>query len=329
MSTSTNDGPEAALERLRQATRVLVTGHRSPDGDCLGSALALASLAEALGTDSSVVLRDSPPMGLRELPGIDRLQVLDAPPLAFPDDYDLVLAVECPGLDRAGLDGLDRVPVLNIDHHPDNGGYGTVNYLDADAPAVGEMVWQLFPLAGVKPTTSDATNLYVALVTDTGDFRYSNATPRAFRAAAEMVTAGADPAQVARWVHASRSEGSVRLLGEALRTLELVGSGRVAVMSLDPEAFARAGATPEDTDDLVNVPRSIAGVHAVAFLKQWEAGPIRVSLRSVGDLDVRRIAASHGGGGHANAAGCTISGDLQAARRQMRDELLRLVDGGA
>lgn len=303
----------AAVERLRRARRVLMTSHASPDGDALGSELALASLADAFGVASTIVNRDPAPPSLAELPGIERVTVSAELPAGFPAGFDLVVTLECPGLDRPGLDGLDRVPILNIDHHRANERYGEVDYLDEEAPAVGEMVWRMFAVAGVTPDVAAATNAFVALSTDTGDFRYSNATPRAFRAAAEMVAAGARPDTVAEWIHHRRSLPSVRLLGEALATLELRCDGQLASLQLTAESFRRAQASPAETEELINLPRAIAGVRAVALFKQWQAGVIRVSLRSKGDVDVCRVAASFGGGGHTNAAGCTLDGDLPRA----------------
>jgi bifunctional oligoribonuclease and PAP phosphatase NrnA len=305
--------PGDAVERLRCARHALVTSHASPDGDALGSELALAQLAKALGVDTVIVNRDPSPPSLAELPGIDQVTVSAQLPDGFPAGFDLVVTLECPGLDRPGLEGLNRLPILNIDHHRANERYGEVDYLDEEAPAAGEMVWRMFAAAGVTPDAAAATNAFVALSTDTGDFRYSNATPRAFRAAAEMVVAGARPDQVAEWVHHRRSPASVRLLGEALATLELRCDGRLACLQLTPEAFRRARATPAETEEIVNLPRAIAGVRAVVLFKQWETGIVRVSLRSKGEVDIRTVAASFGGGGHTNAAGCTLHGDLPEA----------------
>ncbi len=317
---------EAAIAALRSAKRVLITSHASPDGDAIGSELALAELAENLGCAVVVANRDPAPANLSELPGLERIQLGPRLPAGFPGTFDLVAVLECPGLDRPGLDGLDRLPILNIDHHKANEGYGAVNWLDESAPAVGEMVWRMFAAAGVRPSSAAATNMMVALTTDTGDFRYDNATPRAFRAAAEMVEAGARPAEISEWVHAGRSAASVRLLGEALGTLELRVRGRLAVIHVGPDAFRRAGASPPDTDEIVNVPRSIAGVQVVAFLKQWQRDVVRVSLRSRGDVDVCAVASEHGGGGHTNAAGCTIAGDITAVREQLTSRLERLLE---
>jgi len=315
----------AAVHRLKAAKRVLVTYHSSPDGDAIGSALVLGELARGLGLEVDIVANDPVPASLADLPGIRDILVCDAVPQSVIDACDLVVTLECPDLERSGFDGLDRRPMLNIDHHPTNSRYGEVNVVDADAPAVGEMIWQMFEPAGQAPSGDAATNAYVALTTDTGDFRYANATQRAFRAAGEMVAAGADPVRVAEWIHNRRTESSVRLLGEALQNLELRCRGRLATMWVDPPAFARAGASPADTEDVITSPRSIAGVLVVAFLKQWEPDSIRVSLRSTGSLDVCRVAGLFGGGGHLNAAGCSMTGTIDEAREKLVGELEALI----
>jgi phosphoesterase RecJ-like protein len=324
---TTEPGP--AVERLRRATRALVTGHLSPDGDSLGSQLAFAELAESLAVDAVVVNHDPLPANLAELPGAHTVVVAHELPQDFPGGFDLAVTLECSGIDRAGFSELGRLPVLNIDHHKANPQFGEVNYVDESAPAVGEMVWRMFDDAGITPSAESATNCYVALSTDTGDFRYSNSTPRAFRAAAEMVRGGASPTQISEWVHERRSLPSIQLLGEALRTLEVSGGGRIAAITVDRAAYDRCGATAADSEDIINHPRSIAGVEAVAFFKQWDTGVVRVSLRSKRDVDVRRVAAVFGGGGHTNAAGCTIEGELAAVRSRVLAELDRVLGGSS
>jgi phosphoesterase RecJ-like protein len=191
------------------------------------------------------------------------------------------------------------------------------------------MVWRLYSEVGVLPSGEAATNMFAALSTDTGDFRYSNATGRAFRAAGEMVDAGAQPPEVANWVHNNRSLASVRLLGESLRSLRVICNGKLALITADAEAFRRADAGPEDTEETVNIPRSIAGVEAVAYFKQWEPGLVRVSLRSRGSVDVRSVAASFGGGGHTNAAGCTIQGELSEIENKVAAAVTEVLGGQA
>ncbi len=319
--------PKVAVDRLRAATHALLTSHRRPDGDALGSELALAELADRLGVATAIYNRDPAPSNLERLPRADLVQVADTLPDDLAERFDLVVTLECTELERTGFDHLDRVAILNIDHHKANPMFGEVNYVDEESPAVGELVWRMFEAAGVEPSPAAATNAYVALSTDTGDFRYSNATGRAFRAAAEMVDAGADPTQVSTWIHESRNLASVRLLGEALRTLTLDCDGRLATIEIDPAAFERCQATPADSDEIINHPRSIAGVEAVALFKQWEPGMVQVSFRSKGDVDVRRVAATFGGGGHSNAAGCSFNGQMASAREQVIAELVRLLEG--
>jgi len=323
--TPTGNDPSLAVERLRNARRVLLTCHRNPDGDAIGSELALAELAAEFGVESVIVNRDPAPVTLSKLPGVETVVVADTLPGDFPDRFDLVITVECPELERAGFAGLDQVPILNIDHHLANPAYGEVNYLDEEAPAVGEMVWSMFKVAGVELSVDAAINTFVALATDTGDFRYSNARPRAFRAAAEMVERGADPPTISEWVHDGRTEASVRLLGEALKTLRFGCDGRYASLAVDEAAFERTGADSTDTEEIINIPRAIAGVEAVVFCKQWEPGIVKVSLRSRGRVDVRSVASSFGGGGHTNAAGCALQTDLETARTRLEASLTEIL----
>jgi phosphoesterase RecJ-like protein len=327
--TKKSANPRDAAAKLKETYRVLLTCHRNPDGDAIGSELAIAELADTLGVESVIVNRDETPANLKMLPGADRIVVADELPQDFPEKFDLAITVECPELERTGFEGLTHRPILNIDHHPANPAYGVVNYLDDESPAVGEMVWRLYGEVGIIPSSDAATNMFVALSTDTGDFRYSNATGRAFRAAGEMVDAGARPAQVANWIHNNRSLASVRLLGESLRSLRILCGGKLALITADEEAFRSAEAGSEDTEETVNIPRSIAGVEAVAYFKQWEPGVVRVSLRSRGPVDVRSVAASFGGGGHTNAAGCTIQGELADVEEKVAAAVAAVLGGAA
>jgi bifunctional oligoribonuclease and PAP phosphatase NrnA len=316
--------PAAAVALLRKARRVLITSHSAPDGDAIGSELGFAELAQRLGAETAIVNRDPCPAALDFLPGVGSITVAAALPEGFEHSHDLVAALECPGLDRSGLDGLDRLPILNIDHHMDNAGYGAVNYVDQEAPAVGEMVLAMVASAACPVTPTMATNLYTALVTDTGDFRYSNASPRAFEAAGRLVAAGADPAAIAEGLWENNPARVVRLTAAVLGTLEVLGDGRLAVITCDRGMLEASGARPEDTENLINIPRSIKGVLIAAFFKAFRDGAVRVSLRSRADLDVQAVARAFGGGGHKNAAGCTIQGSLADARRALLEALLPL-----
>jgi phosphoesterase RecJ-like protein len=317
--------PAGAVSRAKRAHRILITSHSAPDGDAIGSELGFAELVQRLGAESAIFNRDPAPATLGFLPGVRSISVVDGLPHGFEHHYDLVVTLECPDLDRPALPGLDRLPILNIDHHLDNAAYGEVNLVDDEAPAVGEMILAMAEGAGVPVTSTMATNLYTALVTDTGDFRYSNASPRAFAAAARLVAAGARPVEIAEGLWENNPARVVRLTAAVLATLELLNDGRLAAITCDRAMLEAAGAHPEDTENLINIPRAIEGVKVAAFFKAFHDDEVRVSLRSRADLDVQTVARALGGGGHRNAAGCTIHGTLGEARRAVLDRLASVV----
>ncbi|HVT57427.1 MAG TPA: bifunctional oligoribonuclease/PAP phosphatase NrnA [Thermoanaerobaculia bacterium] len=322
--------PEDLLRKIRQSNRFLLTSHVNPDGDAIGSELGLARLLRLQGKGAVVWNRDPMPSLYRPLPGSDRVHVGDEPPAGFPDKFDGIIVLECPSPDRTGIaDRLAELQVLNIDHHLGNQHYGTVNWVDSAAPAVGEMVYRL--AQGLKVTLEPeiASCLYLTLVTDTGGFRFSNSSPAAFEAAAALVRDGAHPEQVAQWLYESQPLPVLRLLGELLRTLAVHEGGRIATVRLDPEMFARAGAAPGDSEGLIDHPRSIAGVDAVGLIRQRGDGSSKVSLRSRGEVDVEKIARHHGGGGHKNAAGFELSGTFDEIERLVVEELAAVLREGA
>jgi len=310
--------PEDLLRRIRQGNRFLLTSHVNPDGDAIGSELGLARLLRGLGKGAVVWNRDPTPALYRPLPGSERIHVGEEPPAGFPDMFDAVIVLECPSPDRTGLEKqLAERPVINIDHHLGNQCYGVINWVDSAAPAVGEMVYRLAQGLKVSLEPEVASCLYLTLVTDTGGFRFSNATAAAFAAAATLVREGAHPEQVSQWLYESQPLAVVRLLGEMLQTLQTHEAGRVATGRLTREMFARVGASPGDSEGLIDHLRSIAGVDAVALIRELEDGSHKVSLRSRGEVDVEKIARHHGGGGHRNAAGFTLEGDGEEIRGQV------------
>ena len=316
----------AAVALLRRAKRVLITSHSAPDGDAIGSELGMLELVERIGGTALVVNRDPHPASLAFLPGLDRICVAAELPAGFETAFDLAVVLECPGLDRPGLAGFDRLPILNIDHHLANERYGALDFVDEEAPAVGELVLAMAAEAEVEVSPPMATCLYTALVTDTGDFRYSNATPRAFAAAARLVTSGAQPHIIADGLHEHVPERVVRLTAAALGTLELLAGGRLALIACDRAMLAATGARPEDTESLINIPRAIDGVQAAVLLKDFSPGGVRVSLRSRGAVDVQAVARVFGGGGHRNAAGCTIALPAGQARQALLAELIPILE---
>ena len=295
--------PRALIERLREPRKVLVTSHLNPDGDAIGSSVGLARILRSLGHEVLVWSRDPVPGVYRALPDAETLHTGPEAPEGFPT-FDLAVVLECPSLDRTGLeDFLVQLPLLNIDHHLGNDAYGEIHWVDTQAPAVGEMVYRLSQELGVTLDGDTANALLLTLVTDTGGFRFSNTNAEAFDAAAALVRCGARPEVISQWLYESQPESAVRLVGEMLRTLELHGSGRVATAWLTREMITRSGARPGDSEGLIDYPRSIAGVELVALFRELENGTHKVSLRSRGSNDVEAIARRFGGGGHQNAAG--------------------------
>ena len=297
-------------EALLRYRRVVVTSHTRPDGDAIGSSLALAWALREIGTEARVVHRDRPPIQLADFPGIADIEIGDT----IPEGTDAVIVLECGDLERTGLSGFGALPVVNIDHHPGNTGYGDVHWFDGTASACGEMVFEIIAELGVPLTGEMATQLFVALVTDTGSFRYPGVSPRTFSICARLLEAGADPVSVARKLFDSHTLGRLRLQGAVLQTLEVDPSGRLAMLTLTDGTLAASGGAAEETDGLINLPLGVKAIQAAVFFKEAGDGHWRVSLRSKGDIDVGRVARSFGGGGHKNASGCTLEGPLASVR---------------
>lgn len=289
--------------------RVLMLGHVHPDADVLGTLLALGQALEARGWTVVYGGPHPAPQVLRFLPGIDRY----APLAAVAEPLDLAVMTDCPNPDRTeGLLAQARRAggrIVNIDHHHDNQRYGDINWVEPQAAATGEMVYSLLVALRAPLTRAIATNLFTAIHTDTGSFRYSNVTPETFRIASALVEAGADPAFVSNQLYERRPARALRLLGETLARVQMSADGQVAWLALP------AGAAPDafiEAEDLVNYPRSVDSVRVACLLRERDGG-VKVSLRGKGDVDVSRIAARFGGGGHPNAAGCTVPGPLEQA----------------
>ncbi len=338
MTTSTPQKvPREVLETLRQGNRFLLTSHMNPDGDAIGSELGTARLLRSLGKGAVIWNRDETPTVFTRMPGADRIHVGEEPPAGFPERFDGILPLECPGLERCGLEEAlleSGLPILNIDHHLGNQHYGAVNWVDPGAPAVGEMVFRISQALKMQLDEDTANCLFLALVTDTGGFRFSNATVAAFEAAAALVDSGARPELVSQWLYESRPEANLRLLAEMLDSIELHAGGRVATARLTAEMYETAGASHSDADGLISYPRSIDGVEAVALVREIGsedgAGPrSKVSLRSRGDVSVEQIARRHGGGGHKNAAGYEADGDTEAVAATAARELTEALEASS
>lgn len=315
--TQTDDRLERALEWIRARDGFVIGSHTDPDGDSLGSSLALALALEQLGKTAVPALAQQAPERLAWLPGAERLVTAPGPPAGSA----AAILVECSDFARSGLAGLDVLESLNIDHHAKNSRFADVNWIDVTVAAAGQMIGDLIAALGAELTSDIATLLYVAVLTDTGSFQHSNTDAAALRFAAEMVSAGADPAEIAERVFGGYPASRLRLAAEAFATLQLAENGRVASMAIPAAAFERAGT--RDTEELINHAQGIAGVAVSLLLKEGEPGFVRASLRSDGSVNVADIAASHGGGGHPRAAGCQLRGTIDGAREVLLEAVRR------
>jgi bifunctional oligoribonuclease and PAP phosphatase NrnA len=309
-------------EEVLRRRRFLITSHARPDGDAIGSQLALAQGLAALGKEVHIVNCDLAPPSLAWLPGAGDIVIART----AEGEFDAALVLECTDLTRPGIEGLDRCLIVNIDHHPGNTEYGAINWINERAAAVGEMVFDILEELDVRLTPGIAVNLYAAILTDTGGFHYSNVSPRTFDICRQLVEAGVDPAAVARAVYDANSLSRIRLLSSVLSTLELESSGRLAILYLDQEMLDRAAGTYDEIDGLINVPLTVKDIAAVVFFKVLEPGSCRVSMRSKGLIDVGRIAKEFGGGGHKNASGCTIEGSCSEVRPRVVSRLRQALE---
>ena len=302
---------EAILDVLRSGERFLVCSHSRPDGDAVGSMLAMGMLLEQMGKRADLVTADRIPNAYRELPGADAIRCA----MRVHGPYDAAILLECDGLERAKLRGLEPFFLINIDHHTSAREFGNLNWIDRGAASVGELVHRLVKAAGGKVTPEMAACLYTTILTDTGGFCYGGTRASTFALAEELTLAGADPIRIARDVYFSTPASRLLLLGAALSSLKR--EGRLAWLWITNEDVVRACAAEEDCEGIVNYAISIAGVEAAVFLRELPEGAVRLSLRSKGRLDVAGIAVKLGGGGHENAAGVTLEGPLSRALDQI------------
>ena len=318
------NAPELAriAEAIRARQRFVMSSHARPDGDAIGSQLAMAYALRALGKEVHVVNADPAPPPLQAFPGVTDIEIA----MTVEGDFDAAIIMECGDLGRTGVAGLDRFFVINIDHHPGNTEYGQVNWFDPAAAACGEMVFDLVLALGVPLSREIATHVYLAILTDTGSFHYSSISPRTFDICRQALEAGVDPVSVARNVYDSNHMGRLRLFGSVLGGMQVDESGRIAVVYLNHTMAREAGGTYEDTDGLINLPLTVKDIQAVIFFKEVQGDEYRVSMRSKGAIDIAAVAKAYGGGGHKNAAGCSATGPLDSLRQAFVQKVRHAVE---
>ncbi len=305
------------VDAIHGRQRFVLSSHSRPDGDSIGSQLAMAYALRALGKEVEVINVDPAPPPLMAFPGVPDIRI--AP--HADGEFDAAIIMECGDLARTGVSGLERFFVVNIDHHPGNSGYGQINWFDPGAAACGEMVFDVVRALGVSLTVEMATHIYLAILTDTGSFHYSSISPRTFDICREALEAGVDPVLVARQVYDSNNMGRLKLFGAVLSAMQIDPAGRIAILYVDHEMARAAGGTYDDTEGLVNLPLTVKEIQVVVFFKQEEGDEYRVSMRSKGTIDVGAVAKEFGGGGHKNAAGCTVTGAIETLQKLLVEKI--------
>ncbi|MEO6802503.1 MAG: bifunctional oligoribonuclease/PAP phosphatase NrnA [Granulicella sp.] len=310
----------ALLETLHGHKRFVVTAHARPDGDAVGSSLAMAEVLDQLGYEVEIVFADPPPEVFATLPNIQRIRHSSY----VGKGSTAVIVLECDSIERTGLLDINDHFLINIDHHASGRHFGAFNWIDEHACAVAAMVYRIAEAAKVEITPSMATCLYTSILSDTGAFTYPGTTAETFELAHTLTLKGANPSQIARDVLFSASLGKVKLLGAALANLEC--EGRIAWSWVTQKDLDRTNAVAEDCEGVVNHLISIAGVESAIFLRELPAvDQFRASIRSKGGVNVALIAETFGGGGHRTASGCTLDGPLSVATgrilKQLRDQL--------
>jgi phosphoesterase RecJ-like protein len=319
------------IQQLKNSQYVLVASHANPDGDAVGSLIAMGRLLDEINK-RSVLYNESPiPAVYRFLPGVGRV-------MRNIDNYDLfdtAVILDCGGLDRIGsmASTIADIPtIINIDHHVTNTGFGSVSLIDPDACATSEIVYRLMDKLGTSVDETAAMAIYTGILTDTGSFRFSNTNRAAFEICEKMVSMGVDPYNIAQRVYGTYSLGRIKLLNLALDSIEISKNGKLSMMAVTRGMMEETHTRPEDIDGLINYAKGIEEVKVAVLIQELNANrsasnlvlPYHVSMRSDGTVDVAAIAASFGGGGHSSAAGFSIKTTLPEIKTKIIDLAERL-----
>jgi bifunctional oligoribonuclease and PAP phosphatase NrnA len=322
-----NEHRFAAIGRaLRDHQRFAVLSHVRPDGDALGSQIALALSLQAMGKDVRAWNEDGMLEKYSFVPSAD---ILGQPP-AQPEDFEVAIALDTATQNRLGKAGeavRSAKLWINIDHHPSNPKYGDLVYIDEHSPATGQILFELMKSEQLPMNRAIAENLFVAISTDTGSFQYPNTTARTFEIAAELIRAGVDVGQVSQQTYENYPRRRIELLRALLDEMHFEADGKIASFSLDLKTAAEIGAKPEDNEGLIDHIRAIQGVIVAIFFEELADGKVRVSMRSKSEsADVCAICQKFGGGGHKLAAGARIRGTLAEVKERILKEVCNVID---
>ncbi|MDP3804789.1 MAG: bifunctional oligoribonuclease/PAP phosphatase NrnA [Candidatus Omnitrophota bacterium] len=317
---------QKVIEAIKKYNKFLITAHINLEGDSIGSQLAMKQLLDSLGKTSVIVDNDPVPEHYKFLPTADKISNKIDKNLEF----EAALILDCPTLKRIGsvrdLITKDKF-VINIDHHISNEKFGNVNWVEPNASSAGEIVYKLFKEMGIKLTKETALSLYIAILTDTGSFNYDNTSGITHEIAGELLGYGLDPARVSEDVYERKSIGDIKFLGMVLSTVKINKRQDVAYLEITRKMMEETGSGTAKSEGFVNYARSINNVKVAVIFREEDSGKVNVSFRSKGEVDVNKIAASFGGGGHVKASGCVIEGSIADAEQKVLAKIEEVLRG--
>ena len=308
------------IAAIRAGKSFLITSHMRLDGDALGSELALYLLLRDLGKKAVVYNQDNTPAHYRFLPAAKT--IVHAPGAI--EQYDVAFVLDCSELERVGdqAEKIGRIKkLINIDHHISNGGFCKLRMLDARASSTGELLFRLMQEMRCPMTKDICTNLYAAIITDTGGFRYSNTHRETFFAAGSLVENGADPQWISENIYESDPPAKLKLLAKTMETLSLDADRKIGSLVVTRKALQETGASVELTDGFVDIPRSVQGIEIAVLYTQIDENHFKLSMRSKGKVNVEKVAKKFGGGGHINAAACRIEGNIETVKLKIQEAI--------
>lgn len=310
---------------IHRSNSFLLTTHINPEGDAIGSELALALFLEQMGKAVFVLNQDPVPYFLQFLPGVDKVQNHGPARL-----FDVGILLDCGSPDRTGsvrehLSLCEKI--VSIDHHATQCGFGDICYIDSQASSTGELVFRLINSLGTDIEPDIATLLWVAITTDTGSFRYSNTTSSSLKVAAELVERGANPSHISEQLFEKHPPKKLQLLSQVLSTLEVLEDGRIASITILKKDMEKMEAKDDLLEGFINYPRSIEGVVVAVSFREEHDGYFKVSLRAKENADVAKVATFFNGGGHIKAAGFRLNGNLAEVKRDVYGKIYEMLNG--
>lgn len=314
-----NNQIEELKKTIEKNNSFIVASHVDPEGDAIGTSLALYHVLKNLGKNVCVYNESRVPKILKFLPGSS--EILNE--ISSVNEFDCIFVVDCGDLGRIGnlKNKLEKLKIVNIDHHSTNDYFGDLNFVDRYASAAGEVLFDLIKELDISINYDIAINLYTAIVVDTGSFRYASTRAKSFQIASELLQVGVDPWYVSMNIYENYPFERMKLLGEVLSTLTLHLDRKVAFMLVTKEMLKKYNANVDITEGFVNFGRAIEGVEISIIFKENDNGSFKLSMRSKGNIDVSMIAKSLGGGGHKNAAGCKIHGTYEEVTKKVLEVL--------